>query len=317
MSDAGGKEPTPAPTPSSQILSYRLPPTQAEIRARPKPKFRLGWPVLLPLWLYVGVEIVFGLPVARNDPQFRNDAIPYLIGRILAGPLFAIVITWAIWRMFRRPRVLTTALFATLVFLFTLSEYREAWVGRARLAASIRAAMAADWNNKLAALPYAGKPMQAIHLDELTNPAILASRVLEMDAAVTSLRAMVDAGDRIPGTLDQRLGEIGMFQRERQRETAIFMNYISWRTERPMYQLNADFSEALRDLLKFLQAHAGDWEATGRTLNDVRWQTLDEAKEYMRLRGRFVATLRALMDQLHKLGATRPAGISGPTPRPN
>jgi hypothetical protein len=292
-----------------------LPPTQEEIRSRPRPKFRLGWPVLLPLALYVAVELVFGVPVARNDPQFSRDTSSYMTGRILGGPMMAMLVTWAVWRVFRRPRVLATALFATLVFLFALSEYRSASVARSRLAASILSSQMADWNNKLAALP---RPLESLRFDELADIAVLETRVREVDESSVALRAMLDAGEQIPGQLDRRLAEIGMFRWEREREKAAFMNYISWPSERRMYEVDADFFEAMRDLLKFLRARPGEWTLVGATINDVRWQTMDEVKQYMKLRDRFVEAFQALGAELRKQrAATQPSATPPPGPRPS
>jgi hypothetical protein len=129
-----------------------------------------------------------------------------------------------------------------------------------------------------------------------------------MEQSSLALRSLIAAGDRIPGQLDQRFAEIGMFYRERQRETARFMAGVGWAKDRHIFDVTADFTEAVRDVLKYLQAHDGDWTAQGKTIRDVRWQTMDEVRQYIRLRDRMVDSLRTLLGELRKAGAYPPPG---------
>ena len=49
-------------------------------------------------------------------------------------------------------------------------------------------------------------------LDELADGAVLDARVRELDGAAAALRGMLDAGEQLPGQLDRRLRDIGMFR---------------------------------------------------------------------------------------------------------
>src|SRR5438874_8811935 len=79
---------------AAPLLAYRSPPDAQELATRPKPKFRIAWAALLLVILYVVVEWNWVLPVARHEQVPKEDMAPYMMGRTLAGPGFALLIAW-------------------------------------------------------------------------------------------------------------------------------------------------------------------------------------------------------------------------------
>ena len=301
--------PDQPPQHQPQVLSYGSPASagDAELGRALKPRLRLGlvaWVALLIFWV---IEYVWGLPLAKFEATEPKYAVTYMMGKLVLSPLIILFITWAIWRIARRPRYLATALFTSLILFITVTEYRGAASMRRRLANSVLSTQLAAWNQAAAATRSSAEKLTGVTPAELQDPARLDARIADLDHAIADVREATGMGDRIAADLDRQLADIGMSRGERDREIARFSSYVRWPATRKELAADEKLYGAMRAMLQFLKDHPGQW-SPGENIAAVRWEMAEQANQYLKLRRDFTAAAKEV--------AAAQAATTAPAPKP-
>ena len=83
----------------TEALERTVPVASAENRFKPR---LLAWWCLLPVGVWMALEITFGWPRSIRQVSTPTDAVSFFVGRLLGGTLIALALAWIAYRVGRR-----------------------------------------------------------------------------------------------------------------------------------------------------------------------------------------------------------------------
>jgi hypothetical protein len=85
----------------------------------------LAWWGIIPAFLYIAIQVMYGLPDAKEHATAPEFAISYLVGRIIGGLLLSFAIAWIAYRGTRRSQRAATIAFSIMIALVCWSTFAK------------------------------------------------------------------------------------------------------------------------------------------------------------------------------------------------
>jgi hypothetical protein len=110
--------------PSEDADPFSLAPLPVELPAKPNAKKSLlEWWTLLPVAVFVGIEIMFGAPKGAAVDANDSYNIGFIVGGSLAGIVISLLVAWVAYRLTRRSSLVASLVFSGMLGLFALGAF--------------------------------------------------------------------------------------------------------------------------------------------------------------------------------------------------